>query len=124
MTEQPMLPPGANSPYGPSSPGYGPPPPNYGPPPPGYYYPPPFYEDPQAKSKNGWGVASLVCSIGGIVVLFGLFVGSILGVIFGHIALNAVRSGLADNRGVALWGTILGYIGIVLSALLWLVLVL
>jgi hypothetical protein len=69
--------------------------------------------------KNGMGVASLVLSIAGIVILPGLFIGSVLGVIFGHIGLAAVGRGEANNRGVALAGVIIGYIGLAISILIW-----
>jgi hypothetical protein len=73
----------------------------------------------QATSKNGWGVASLILSIAGLSVLFAMFVGSILGVIFGHMGLNAVKQGTANNRGLALGGVIVGYIGLGVSLVFW-----
>jgi hypothetical protein len=75
---------------------------------------------PDAAAKNGWGVASLVLSIGGMVVLPGLMVPSVLAVIFGHLGLGAARRGQATNRGMALAGAIIGYVGVALSLLVWL----
>lgn len=65
-------------------------------------YPPP------AQRTNALSVASLVL---GIVWLGGL--GSLLAVIFGHIGLGQVKRshGTENGRGLALSGTILGYVG-------------
>ncbi|MDR1633813.1 MAG: DUF4190 domain-containing protein [Bifidobacteriaceae bacterium] len=87
----------------------------------GPYAPYPAYQGFAAArpAKNGMGVASLVLSIAGVTVLAGLAIGSILGVIFGHIGLAAAGRGEANNKGIALAGVIIGYIGIALSLLIW-----
>jgi hypothetical protein len=64
-------------------------------------------------------VASLVASIAGLTVLFGSLIPSVLGVIFGHIALNAAKRGEASNRGVALGGLITGYVGLAVTVIFW-----
>ena len=78
-----------------------------GPPPgpPGYYQPVGV-----AQGTNGLAIASLVL---GIVWLY--WIGSILAVIFGHIALSQIKKsgGLQGGRGMAIAGLVLGYIGFV-----------
>jgi len=53
---------------------------------------------------SGLAIASLVCSLTGV---------SLLAVIFGHIALGKIRrsNGAVDGKGLALAGTIVGYVG-------------
>lgn len=101
--------------YPPTAPTY--PPPVY--PPPVYPAPPPPYAQPgypypmgyvpvgyvPVARTSGWAIASLICPLLG---------GGILGVIFGHIALNEInRSGnMIQGRGMAIAGLIIGYIGI------------
>ena len=45
------------------------------------------------------------------------FLGSIMAVIFGHIALRNIRRTHASGRGLAIAGLILGYIGVAILAL-------
>ncbi|MBB2990601.1 heme/copper-type cytochrome/quinol oxidase subunit 2 [Mycolicibacterium iranicum] len=92
------------------------------PPPPGSYpggYPPPpygAYPPPvPAAPKNGLGTASLVV---GIVSLFTLFGGVVLGVVavvLGFLGRGRVARGEATNGGVALAGIVLGALSIVVS---------
>jgi hypothetical protein len=98
-----------------------PPPPTY----PGYGMPPygaiyPYYPVPFAPSTNVFAVASLILAIAGFAGL-GL-VGSILGVIFGHVAQNQIKTAVPpqEGQGLASAGTIVGYIGIGFNILLWL----
>ena len=61
---------------------------------------------------SGLAIASLALGItwvGGI--------GSVLAVIFGHIALAQVREGSRSGRGMAIAGLVLGYVGMALLAL-------
>src|SRR5262249_31531735 len=60
---------------------------------------------PVATKTSGWAIASLVCSLVGA---------GLLGVIFGHIALNEIKksNGFIEGRGLALAGLIIGYIGL------------
>jgi hypothetical protein len=77
-------------------------------------YPPAYPAAPMAApSTNGFAIASLVCSIIGI---------SLLGVIFGHVALSQINrsGGMSQGKGLAIAGLIIGYIGIAF-ALLWIV---
>jgi hypothetical protein len=57
---------------------------------------------------SGLAIASLVL---GIVWIYGI--GSLLAVIFGHIARGQVRRGERSGGGMALAGLILGYVGLV-----------
>lgn len=73
---------------------------------------PPNAGYPQAP-QNGMGTAALVM---GILQFFCLgLIGSILAIVFGKIGMERADQGLADNRGVAKAGFILGVIGVVLA---------
>jgi len=75
---------------------------------------------PPKPPRNGLGTAALVLGI--LAVLFAMIpiVGmvawplSILGLIFGIIGVVRTRSGKADNKGVAISGTVLSAIGLIL----------
>jgi hypothetical protein len=62
---------------------------------------------------NGLAIAALVL---GILWLY--WVGSILAVIFGHIALSQIRHTRQGGRGLAIAGLVLGYVGLGLLVLL------
>ena len=116
MTDQPPNypppPPGGGYGYSPPPDGYGSPPPGgYGyPPPGGYGYPPPpagygyGYPAQQSFGTNGMAIASLVSALAGLLCM----IGSVLGVIFGIIALNQIKSTGQPGRGMALAGLIIG----------------
>ena len=72
-----------------------------------------------ASATNQYSIASLVLSISWI-----FFIGSILGVIFGHLAMAQIRAseGREVGRGNAMIGLIVGYIGIVCGLLIVLIL--
>ena len=106
----------------PPAPGYGatPPPPAYGQPAPGYGetapaygQPAPAYGQPPAAKTNTLAIVSLIASIAGIVILWGI--GSIAGVICGHISLSQIKKTGEQGRGMAIAGLIVGYAGIVLA---------
>ncbi len=63
----------------------------------------------QAGSTSGLAVASMVLGI-----LWIYWVGSLLAVIFGHIALGNIKksAGLQQGRGMAIAGVVLGWVGI------------
>lgn len=79
-------------------------PPAYGSPAPGYGYGYPMYAP--SPGTNGFAIASLIASI----VSCGI--GSILGVIFGHVALGQIKRTGEGGRGLAIAGLIIGYIGL------------
>ena len=60
-----------------------------------------------AQTYNGLAIASMVV---GIVWLY--WVGSVLAVIFGFIALNQIRQRNESGRGMAIAGIVLGFVGI------------
>ena len=62
---------------------------------------------PVAGPVNGLAVASLVLGI-----LWLWWVGSLLAVIFGHVALRQMRSGTQYGRVLAVSGLVLGYVGL------------
>jgi hypothetical protein len=81
----------------------------YSGPPPGYY--------PRVVPTSGMAVASLVCSLLGLIT-FGL--GSIPGVFCGLQALPETRSGERGGHGLAIAGLIIGWIQFGGWALFWL----
>lgn len=93
-----------------SAPGSEPPPPSWGPPPGAYgpgYGPPPYR--PPASGTNAMAIASLVCSIAGLI---SCGIGAVLGVIFGHISLSQIKrdGGTQPGRGLAIAGLVVGYL--------------
>lgn len=76
------------------------------PPPPGYYQPAPYAA---APPTNGLAVASLVAGI-----VWFMWLGSALAVVFGHIALNQIKESgdTQGGKGLAIAGLSLGYLGI------------
>jgi hypothetical protein len=108
----PPYPPAGTYPPPPAYPGY----PGYGPQPQGAVYP--YYAGPVAPSTNGFAIASLILSISGFVLLG--IVGSVLGVIFGHVAQGQIKRAVPpqEGQGLASAGTIMGYIGIGLNLIL------
>ncbi|WP_394613784.1 DUF4190 domain-containing protein [Lentzea sp. JNUCC 0626] len=102
--KQPGDPYGQQQPYGQQAPygqpgAYGQPGP-YGQPMYGYGYPPPMPK-PQTSA-----IVSLVLSIAGFVTCG---VSSIVGVVFGHIAMGKIKRGEEEGHGLALAGIIVGY---------------
>lgn len=100
-----------------AQPGY---PPVYGQPGPGGYPPPgyPGYGHPPydpASQESGMAIASLVCSILGIMMCGPCT--AIPGVILGHIALGKIKRGEAGGKGMAQAGLIIGYIIVGLTVL-------
>lgn len=84
----------------------------------GYNYPQPQYQPPQPR--NGMGTASFV--LGLLAALFSMIpiigvIGwplSILGLVFGILGIARARKGEATNKGLAIAGTVLASIGLVL----------
>jgi hypothetical protein len=117
----PPPPPAAGQPGQPAQPGYGQPgygQPSYGQP--GYGQPAqPGYGQPgygtgaPTTKTNVLAIVSLIASIAGIVIFW--FIGSVVGIICGHISMNQIKKTGEEGRGLALAGLIVGYIGIALS---------
>jgi hypothetical protein len=97
----------------PPPPAYGQPAPAYGETAPAYGQPAPAYGQPPAAKTNTLAIISLIASIAGIVILWGI--GSIAGVICGHISLSQIKKTGEQGRGMAIAGLIVGYAGIVLA---------
>ena len=91
------------------------PPPGYqqpGYPPPAYGQPPYPYPYPPARSTNGMAIASMVL---GIVWVY--WIGSILALIFGYLALKDIREKGQAGEGMAIAGIVLGWIGVGILAI-------
>jgi hypothetical protein len=60
-------------------------------------------------ATNGFAIASLVCA-----VAWFMWFGSVLGVVFGHVALRQIRQGggVQRGRGLAIAGLVLGYLSL------------
>ncbi|MFC4857422.1 DUF4190 domain-containing protein [Actinophytocola glycyrrhizae] len=101
----PYAEPPAAQPYQQYAPPAYPPPPGYGQQPP-YPYPYP-YPYPPARSTNGMAIASMVLGI-----LWVYWIGSILALIFGYLALNEIRRSKQAGEGMAIAGIVLGWIGV------------
>jgi hypothetical protein len=71
------------------------------------------YGQPSGAKTNTLAIISLVASIAGIVILWGI--GSIAGVICGHISLSQIKKTGEQGRGMAVAGLIVGYVGIALA---------
>lgn len=96
-----------------AAPGTAPPPPS-APPPPPMYAPPGATYGYQKQSVNGFAIASLVL---GIVWIY--WIGSILALVFGYMAKRqiAASNGNEGGGGLATAGIVLGWIGIGLGVL-------
>jgi hypothetical protein len=117
-------PPPYGGPYG----GYAPPPPygaGYPPPPYGGYPAPPPVQVPHGVvgPRNGLGVAALVLAIIGLVLVWSVIGGIVLGlvaVVIGVAARARCKRGEADNMGIATSGIVLGIIAVLVSiAFIW-----
>lgn len=83
----------------------------------GYYPPVAYYPPPMSVQLSTWAITSLICSIVGIASLNIIL--ALLGVIFGHVSLREIKAanGWREGRGMALAGTIVGYVGLGLALL-------
>jgi hypothetical protein len=66
---------------------------------------------PVSAKTNGLAIASLILGIVGI---------SIVAIILGHISLSQIKKTGEQGRGMALAGTILGYVGFVIT-IIWVI---
>jgi hypothetical protein len=70
----------------------------------------PQYQQPQPASGGKRNTLALVAFIGSFFI-------SLVGIIAGHIALKQIKRTGERGRGFALWGTIIGYLGLVGTAI-------
>jgi hypothetical protein len=79
---------------------------------------------PAVASTNGYAIASFVLGLVGIFVF--PLVGSILALIFGYIGRNEIdrSAGTQTGRGLAIAGIVLGWVGVALAVVLFVVAVL
>ncbi|NTY59969.1 DUF4190 domain-containing protein [Mycolicibacterium sphagni] len=111
----PQLPPPVYpSPY-PQPTDYGYPPPSYGYPPPGYAGPAGYAADPydpyrptRPVGTNGKAIASLVCSVAGLLCCAPAIAGLILGII----AMRETKRTGQDGNGLAIAGVVVGALAI------------
>jgi hypothetical protein len=101
----------APPPYGQPAPGYGQPP--YGAPAYPAYAAAPTYGGGPAQKTNTLAIVSLVASLVGILLL--PFIGSIVGIITGHMSLSQIKRTGEQGRGLGLAGTIVGWVGLALA---------
>jgi hypothetical protein len=71
----------------------------------GEYYGQPRYAAP-AQPTNGLAVAALVLGI-----VWAFWIGSVLAIVFGHVALGQIRQRNQSGKGMAVAGLVLGYVG-------------
>jgi hypothetical protein len=116
-TPPPPLPPPPASPWAGGGPSYQTP----GYPAPGYGYGG-GYPPPPSRRTNGLAIASLVSSIAGLATCG---IGSIVGVVLGHIAVGQVKRSGEEGRGLAIAGLAVGYgvLALVLLYILFLVII-
>ena len=69
--------------------------------------PTPYASTPTGAPVAKWNVLSIVSLVTSILWL------SLVGIITGHIALSQIKKSGEKGHGLALWGTILGYVGLV-----------
>lgn len=91
---------GSAAPYGASAPAFGSP----------AAYGAPYYGGYAPAKTNTLAVVSLISSLVGIFLI--PFLGSIVGVITGHMALSRLKTSGEQGRGLALAGTIIGWVGV------------
>lgn len=110
-------------PYGaPPAPPYGVPAPQYAAPnapygaPPAPYGTAPSYGYAPAPKTNTLAVVSLIASLVGVFLI--PFIGQIVGIITGHMSLSQLKTSGEGGRGLALAGTIVGWVTIGLYVLL------
>lgn len=96
---------GSQSSYG-AAPAYGSPP---------AYGAPAYTPYPSTPKANVLAIVSLIASIAGFVFL--PFIGSVAGVITGHISLRQLRTSGEGGRGMAIAGTVVGWVGVALSVI-------
>jgi hypothetical protein len=75
----------------------------------------PAYSYGATAKTNTLAIVSLIASIAAFIIV--PFVGSVVGVITGHMSLNQLKTSGEQGRGMALAGTIVGWVGLGLAIL-------
>ena len=81
----------------------------------GYPAAPGYGSYPPVAKTNTLAVVSLISAIAGMVII--PFIASVVAVITGHMSLGQLKQSGEQGRGLALAGTIIGWVGIGLSVL-------
>lgn len=102
-----------------TAPPYGSAPQQY--PPPGPYGAAAPYPYAQQKT-NTLAIVSLIASLVGIVGILP-FIGSLVGVITGHMSLNQLKTSGEKGRGLALAGTIVGWVGLTFTIIIGIIII-
>ncbi len=84
--------------------------------PPPAYAPPGYTPYPPGPKTNALAIVSLVSSLVGLFLILPL-IGSVAAVITGHIALRQLKTSGEGGHGMALAGTIIGWVGVGLIVL-------
>ena len=72
------------------------------------------------RGNSGMAIASLVCSLVGVIPCFWLFqIMGLLGAIFGFVGLKQTKSGERGGRGMATAGLIIGIVLVAACAAFW-----
>jgi len=71
------------------------------------------FQPPPAQQGNGMAVASLICSILGFCLIF---IGGLLGILFGIMGLKRANQTGGSGRGLAITGIVLGIITLITSS--------
>ena len=97
-----------------------PPPSDSFPQPPGYLPYPAGAPIAGKRGNSGMAIASLVCSLVGVIPCFwGFQIMGLLGTIFGFVGLKQTRSGARGGRGLAIAGVVIGIVLLVICAAIW-----
>ena len=113
----PAADPSAPPAYQPAPPAYGTAP-AYGAAPPAYGAAPAYgapYGGYAPAKTNTLAIVSLVSSLVGLLII--PFIGSVVGIITGHMSLGQIKRTGEQGRGLGLTGTILGYVGLAFALL-------
>jgi hypothetical protein len=98
-------------PYGAPAPGYPPPPPGYGPPPTGYPAPDYSIYGPPAQKTNMMAIWSLVASLVGFLC----WIGSVVGIVLGIVAMNQIKQTREEGHGLAIAGIAIGAVSLIVG---------
>jgi len=80
----------------------------------------PYVQPPEPIRTSGMAIAGFVCSLLGLVTCCA-FLPSLLGIVFGGVALGPTRRGEQRGAGLATAAIVLGIVGIILGAVVWVV---